>query len=92
MNSKWLVLLVVVGAVALFVPFIPQTQAMGRFVGGQYQQTAIVSPTYYVFHCGSYVDLRVTAQLGSEFAGFYQLPKGYAFSCDYNSQQGAGYP
>jgi hypothetical protein len=86
MSAKWLVLLVLLGVVALFVPFIPQTQASGHFVGVQYEQTAIVSPTYYAFHCGSYVDSRVTAQLASGYAGFYQLSNGYAFTCNYNSR------
>jgi len=86
MRARWLVLPVLLGVAALFVPFIPQTQASGRFVGIQYQQTAIVSPTYYVFHCGSYVDMMATAQLGSHMSGVYQPSTGYTFSCNYNSQ------
>jgi len=84
--TKWIVLLVVLAAVALFVPFVPQTQASGHFLGAQYQRTAVVSPAYYVFHCGSYFNSQVTAQLGSGYSGFYQLSKGYSFTCNYNSQ------
>ena len=81
--------MILVGAlltVALFIPFIPQTQSSGHFLGVQYQRSAIVSPSYYAFHCGAYVDSKVTAQLGSGYAGFYQLPKAYTFTCDYSSQ------
>jgi hypothetical protein len=82
--TKWMILLLL--AMALFVPFIPQTQASGHFVGVQYQQTAIVSPSYYMFHCGSYIDSKVTAQLGSHMAGDYQPSTDYTFSCNYSSQ------
>jgi len=85
--KKWTVMLLLLFAVALFVPSIPQIQASGHFVGVQYQQTAIVSPSYYVFHCGSYIDSKVTTQLGSHLSGDYQLSTGYTFSCNYNSQQ-----
>jgi hypothetical protein len=84
--AKWIVVLLLLAVVALFVPFIPQSQASGHFLGVQYQRTAMVSPTYYVFHCGSYVNSQVTAQLGSGYSGFYQLSKGYTFTCAYNSQ------
>jgi len=82
--SKWIVVVGLVVAVALFVPFIPQTQSSWHFLGAQYQETAMVSPSYYMFHCGSYVNSRVTAQLGSGYSGFYQLTKGYTFTCNYN--------
>jgi hypothetical protein len=78
--------LVVIALVVLFVPFVPQTQASGQFLGVHYQRTADVSPTYYLFHCGSYVNSRIVAQLGSGFTGLYQLSKGYTFTCNYNSQ------
>ena len=77
--------MVLLAAVALFVPFVPQTQASGQILGAHYQRSAVVSPTYYVFHCGSYVDSKVSAQLGSGYSGFYQLSKGYTFACNYNS-------
>jgi hypothetical protein len=84
-RTKWVVLLVLLAGVALFVPFVPQTQASGQILGAHYQRSAVVSPTYYVFHCGSYVDSKVSAQLGSGYSGFYQLSKGYTFACNYNS-------
>jgi hypothetical protein len=84
--TRWMILLLLLLAVALFVPFIPQTQASGHFVGVQVQQTAIVSPSYYVFHCGSYVGMKMSAQLGSHMTGDYQPSTGYTFSCNYNSQ------
>ena len=84
-RTKWVVLLVLLAAVALFVPFVPQTQASGQIFGAHYQRSAVVSPTYYVFHCGSYVDSQVSAQLASGYSGFYQLSKGYSFACNYNS-------
>jgi hypothetical protein len=84
-RTKWVVLLVLLASVALFVPFVPQTQASGQMLGAHYQRSAVVSPTYYVFHCGSYVDSKVSAQLGSGYSGFYQLSKGYTFACNYNS-------
>ncbi len=80
------VLLILLGAVALFVPLLPQTQASGQFLGAHYQRTAVVSPTYYVFHCGAYVNSQVSAQLASGYTGFYQLSKGYNFACNYSSQ------
>ena len=76
----------VLGVVALFVPFVPQTQASGHFLGTSYQRTADVSPTYYIFHCGSYINSQVAAQFTSGVSGFYQLSKGYSFSCNYNAQ------
>ena len=86
MNAKkWIVVLVLVGAFALFVPFVPMTQASGQFLGAHYQQSADVSPTYYFFHCGSLVNSHVATELGSGYAGFYQLSKGYTFTCNYNS-------
>ncbi|MDG6898594.1 MAG: hypothetical protein JRN24_02540 [Nitrososphaerota archaeon] len=85
-STKWLVALALVALVALFVPFVPQTQASGQFLGAHYQQTAVVSPTYYAFHCGSYVNSQFSTQLGSGYSGFYQLSKGYTFTCNYNSQ------
>ncbi len=84
--TKWIVALVVIALVALFVPFVPQTQASGHFLGVQYQHTAVVSPTYYAFHCGSYINSQVSAQFASGYSGFYQLSKGYTFTCNYNSQ------
>ena len=84
--TKWVAVLVLVAVMSLFVPFIPQTQASGHFFGAQYQRTAMVSPTYYAFHCGSYVNSQVTAQLGSGYTGIYQLSKGYTFTCIYSSQ------
>ncbi|MDE1854033.1 MAG: hypothetical protein KGI38_09875 [Thaumarchaeota archaeon] len=83
--TRWVVVLVLMAAVALFVPFVPQTQASGHFFGASYQRTADVSPTYYVFHCGSYINSQAAAQLGSGYTGFYKLSQGYAFACNYNS-------
>ncbi len=85
-TKKWIVVLVLLALVALFVPFVPQTQASGQFLGASYKQSAVVSPTYYAFHCGSYVNAQVTAQLGSGYEGIYQLSKGYTFTCNYSSQ------
>lgn len=83
--KKWVALLALLALVAMFVPFVPQTQASGHFLGARYQQTSIVSPTYYAFQCGSYINSQVTANLGS-FTGVYQVTKGYAFTCNYNSR------
>lgn len=84
--TKWIAVLVLVALVALFVPFVPQTQAQGQFLGAHYQRSAVVSPTYYAFHCGSFINSQISAQLGSGYSGFYQLSKGYTFTCNYNSQ------
>lgn len=86
MSAKlWIAALVLVALVVLFVPFVPQTQASGQFLGAHYQQTADVSPSYYLFHCGSYVNSKVSAELSSGFSGFYDLSNGYTFACNYNS-------
>ncbi|MDG6983919.1 MAG: hypothetical protein JRN28_05170 [Nitrososphaerota archaeon] len=82
----WVAALVLVALVALFVPFVPQTQASGQFFAAHYQRTADVSPTYYVFHCGAYINSQIAAQIGSGYSGFYQISKGYSFSCNYNVQ------
>lgn len=82
----WIGLLVLVALVALFVPFIPQTQASAHFVTASIQRTADVSPTYYLFHCGAFTNSQITAQLGGGYTGFYQLSKGYSFECNYNVQ------
>ena len=84
--TKGIVVLVVLAAIALFVPFVPQTQASGQFLGAHYQQSAVVSPTFYAFHCGAFVNSQVAAQLGSGYTGIYQLSKGYTFTCNYNNQ------
>ncbi|MBI3841300.1 MAG: hypothetical protein HY297_05055 [Thaumarchaeota archaeon] len=81
----WIAALIVLAFVALFVPFILKTTSAGQFYGAHYQTSSVVSPTYYVFHCGSYVNSGVSAQLGSGFSGFYQLSKGYVFSCMYTT-------
>lgn len=83
---KWIAVLVLLGIVVLFVPFVPQTQASGQFLGAHYQRSADVSPTYYVFHCGSYINSQLAAQIGSGYSGFYQLSKGYTFDCSFNAQ------
>lgn len=85
--KKWIVAIAIVAVVALFIPFVPQTFASGRFGGFQYQRSAIVSPTYYLLWCGAFVNSQVTAQLDSSsgFSGIYQLSKGYTFSCVYNT-------
>jgi hypothetical protein len=85
-KTKWIAALVLLGAFALFVPFVPQTQASGQFIGAHYQRSAVVSPTYYAFGCGAFVNSQVAAQLGSGFSGIYQLSKGYTFTCNYSSQ------
>ncbi|HKT21700.1 MAG TPA: hypothetical protein VJR06_03625 [Nitrososphaerales archaeon] len=87
MSAKiWIMALVLVALVALFVPFVPQTQASGQFLTAHYQRTADVSPTYYLFHCGAYVNSQIATQLGTGYTGFYQLSKGYTFTCSYNVQ------
>jgi hypothetical protein len=86
MNTKWIAVLVVLGVIALFVPVVPQTQASGQFIGVHYQRTADVSPTYYFFRCGSYVNSQLSAQLASGYTGLYQFSKGYAFTCNINTQ------
>ena len=85
-TTKWIAVFVILAAIALFVPFVPQTQASGQFLGAHYQRTADVSPTYYAFHCGAYVNSQIVAQLGSGYTGLYQLSKGYTFTCNYTSQ------
>ncbi len=82
--KKWIVVFVLLAAVALFVPFIPQTQASGHFLGAHYANTADVSPTYYAFHCGSYANAQFMTNLGN-FTSVYQLSKGYTFACNYSS-------
>jgi hypothetical protein len=81
---KWVAAIIMLAIVALFVPFVPQTVASGQFLGAQYHHTAVVSPSYYIFHCGSYVDSRYSTGLGS-ISGIYQASKGYTFSCAFNS-------
>jgi hypothetical protein len=83
-RRKWVAVAILGVLIVLFVPFVPQTSASGQFLGGHYQHTAMVSPTYYVFHCGSYIDDRYSAQLGT-FSSFYQPARGYTFSCVYNT-------
>ncbi len=85
-RNKWIVALVLVALVALFVPFVPQTQASGHFLGASYRQSAVVSPPYYAFHCGSYVDSQFATQLSSGYSGILQLSQGYNFACNYSSQ------
>jgi hypothetical protein len=82
--KKWIALLALVALVALFVPFVPQTQASGSLFGAHYQHTSVVSPTFYAFQCGSFINSRVTATLGT-FSGVYQITKGYNFACNYYS-------
>jgi hypothetical protein len=82
---KWITVLVLIALVALFVPFVPMTQSSGQLFAAHYQQSAHVSPSYYLFHCGSYLDPQTSFQLGSGYAGFYQIEKGYTFNCDYSS-------
>ncbi len=82
---KLAIVLIVIAFIALFLPFIPHTNSSGQFFGAQYQTTADVSPTFLVFHCGSYVNSHFAAQLASGFSAFYHLSKGYTFSCVYNS-------
>jgi hypothetical protein len=84
--KKWIVVLVLLGILVFFVPFVPQTQASGQFLGAHYQRTADVSPTYYLFGCGSYVNAQVSAGLASGYSGLYQLSKGYSFTCNFNTQ------
>ena len=84
-GKKWIALLVGLGLVALFVPFLPMTNASGQFFGAHYQSSATVSPSYYAFHCGSYIDSGISANFGSGYSAFYQLSKGYTFSCVYTS-------
>jgi hypothetical protein len=85
-KTKWIAVLVLLAVVALFVPFVPQTLASGQVLGAHYQRTAVVSPTYYAFGCGAFVNSQIAAQLGSGYSGIYQLSKGYTFTCNYNSQ------
>ncbi|QQG48382.1 MAG: hypothetical protein HY247_06460 [archaeon] len=82
---KWIALIAIVAVVALFVPFIPMTNGQGQFLGAHYQSTSTVSPAYYAFRCGSYVNSGVSAQLASGYQAFYQYSKGYTFSCVYTS-------
>ncbi|HKT22107.1 MAG TPA: hypothetical protein VJR06_05825 [Nitrososphaerales archaeon] len=84
--KKWIALLVLLALVALFVPFVPQTQASGQFFTAHFQRTADVSPTYYFFHCGAFVNSQIATQIGSGYSGFYQLSKGYSFYCNYSVQ------
>ena len=85
-KTKWIAVLVLLGAIALFVPFVPQTQASGHFLGANYQRSADVSPTYYLVGCGAYVNSQFTAQLASGYTGIAQLSKGYTFACNFNAQ------
>lgn len=82
--TKWVALLAVLTMVVIFVPFVPQTQASGSFLGAHYRQSSVVSPTYYAFHCGSYINSQYSASLGN-LTGVYQTTKGYTFACNYNS-------
>ena len=82
-RRKWVAVAVIAALIALFVPFVPQTTSSGQFLGAQYQHNATVSPSYYLFHCGSYIDSRYSTQLGS-FHSFYQVTRGYTFACVYN--------
>ena len=84
--KRWVAVLALLGIVALFVPFVPQTQTSGRFLGAHYQRTADVSPSYYVTGCGAYVNSQFTTQLASGLSGITQLSKGYTFACNYNVQ------
>jgi hypothetical protein len=82
---KWIAVAVVLAVVALFVPLVPQTLAAGSIARAHYQRTAVVSPSYYVFHCGSYVNAQVSVQLTPSISSLYQAGKAYTFSCEYTS-------
>jgi outer membrane lipoprotein-sorting protein len=86
MKKKWVAVLVTLALVALFVPFVPQTQSSGQFLAAHYARTADVSPTFYVFHCGAYMNSQLATQIGSGYSGFYQISRGYSFQCNYNAQ------
>ena len=81
---KWVLALFLLTLVAIFVPFVPQTQASGHILGAKYKQSSVVSPSYYAFHCGSYISSQLSASLGT-FSSAYQVSKGYTFACNYNS-------
>lgn len=85
-KTKWMAVLVLLGLAALFVPFVPQTQASGHLLGAHYQRTADVSPTYYLTGCGAYVNSRFAAQLAWGYSGIAQLSRGYTFTCGFNAQ------
>ena len=85
-KTRWAIALLLIGAVALFVPLVPQTQASGQFLGAHYQWSSVVSPTYCVFHCGALVNSQITARLASGYGRLYQLSKGYNFACNYSSR------
>ncbi len=84
-HGKMVGLVLAVVFVAVFVPLVPATMSSGHFLSVQYKQTASESPSYYAFHCGSYINPQVSAQVGSGFSAVYQLSKGYSFSCSYNA-------
>ena len=87
MSKKvWIAVLALVALVALFVPFVPQTQASGQFLTAHFQRSADVSPSYYAFHCGAYMNSQISTKIGSSYSGLYHISKGYSFSCDYNVQ------
>ena len=85
-KTKWMAVLALLGLVALFVPFVPQTQASGQFLGAHYQRTADVSPTYYLVGCGAYINSQFTAHIAPGYSGIDQLSQGYTFACNFNAQ------
>ncbi len=82
--KKWAVVLVVLGIVFFLAPFVPYTSASGNFLGAHYQVSSTVSPSYYLFRCGSYINPQASAS-GQGFSSVYQLSQGYTFTCNYNS-------
>ncbi|MBI3860192.1 MAG: hypothetical protein HY296_08210 [Thaumarchaeota archaeon] len=85
-GKKWVAVALVLVAFFLFVPFVPYTRASGQYFGAHYQVTADVSPSYYLTRCGSYINSQAAAQLASGFSGFYQLSRGYTFTCNFQAQ------
>ncbi len=82
--KKWAILVLILGVLFLFAPFVPYTSASGSFLGSHYQITADVSPSYYLFHCGSYINQQASAS-GQGYSSAYQLSQGYSFTCNYNT-------
>ncbi len=81
---KWAIVLVVVGLVFFLAPFVPYTSASGHILGASYRVTADVSPSYYLFRCGSYINHEATAT-AQGFSSMYQITQGYTFTCNYNT-------
>lgn len=81
--SKAPIVVVLAIILALFLPIIPFTQSSSWFYGaGNTTVKADVSPTFWLFHCGAYINANTTTTvlgIGSTSPS----STGYNFNCNF---------